>query len=172
MNVRELIYVHARVGQYSVGVRVVEQVKWVAGPTHFWAEGCLCARLNTRSVRNTKLQVRLPQWMHALIADICKTDGKVVSTILPPGRPVEHILQKENMKKFNVEEFQNSQLNVLTAGCLWATQVLAADLKTVKSQIFNFQDLRIRGDQRDRSWPGHPSSLARWSKNAFVDIRL
>ena len=28
------------------------------------------------------------------------------------------------------------------------------------------------GDQRDRSWPGHPSSLARWSRNAFVDIRL
>ena len=87
--------------------------------------------------------------MHALIADICKTDGKVVSTILPPGRPVGHILQEDNIQEFNVEEFQNSQLNVLTAGCLWATQVLAADLKTVKSQIFNFRirDLRIRGSE-------------------------
>ena len=108
--------------------------------------------------------------MHALIADICKTAGKVVC---------EHYFATWGACRadFEQENIQNSHL-MLRNFKHWMCWQLALGHpsiggwsgSSVKSQIFNFriQDLKIR-DQRDRSWPGHPS-LPRWGKNAFVDV--
>ena len=78
----------------------------------FWAQahaefaGKMCAAI--------QLRARLQQWMHALIADICKTAGKVVcehyfATWGAAARVRPTLSNKISIKlNFDIEEFQNS----------------------------------------------------------------
>ena len=86
------------------------------------------ARANSRHLQNS--------WKSCMWALFCHLGGL-------SGR----FYSKKIFKKY-FEKFIKFPVECVDR-CLWATQVLAADLKTVKSQIFNFRirDLRIRGSE-------------------------